>query len=256
MTLDDEAAVSILATPGPFSGSYRPAGLLADFDGQNPNGAWTLEVTDDAGNDVGVLKSWSLSIVSHETFVTTDAEGNFAFFDLPPGAYTVREVAQENWQQTYPLAPGYYAFAVGSGQQANDMNFGARVTSLAGDYDRDDDVDGFDFLLWQRQLGSPASPSGSGSDGNGNGAVESGDLAVWRENYGSFLAPIAASVVAGGAAEESFAIEDSAFAQLDAAALMGPLAYTQPVSRPGSLRPDYRPPFSHSSIRGHRSGCR
>jgi subtilisin-like proprotein convertase family protein len=243
LTLDDAAAVSILATPGPFTGSYRPSGLLADFDGQNPNGLWTLEVTDDAGNDVGVLKSWSLSIRSHETFVTTGAEGDFAFFDLPPGAYAVREVAQQNWQQTYPLAPGYYAFAVGSGQQASNMNFGARVTSLTGDYDSDADVDGSDFLLWQRQLGSPASPSGSGADGNANGAVESGDLAVWRENFGGSLAPIAANAVAGGSGETAGKVADSAFAQLDAAALMGPLAYTQPGPASPSVRPVYRPSF-------------
>lgn len=241
LTLDDAAAVSILATPGPFTGSYRPAGLLADFNGQNPNGVWTLEVTDDAGNDVGVLKSWSLSIRSHETFVTTDAAGNFAFFDLPPGSYAVREVAQPNWQQTYPLAPDYYAFAVGSGQQASNMNFGARVTSLLGDYDRDDDVDGADFLLWQRKLGSPATPSGSGADGNANGAVESGDLAVWRENFGSSLAPVAANAVAGRLAELAPEAADSAFAQLDAAALMGPLAYAQAAPASVSARPVYRP---------------
>ncbi len=45
-----------------------------------------------------------------------------------------------------------------------------RVTSLLGDFDHDGDVDGRDFLIWQRG-GSPAAQSSS-------------DLADWQANYG------------------------------------------------------------------------
>jgi hypothetical protein len=55
----------------------------------------------------------------------------------------------------------------------------------AGDYDDDGDVDGSDFLHWQRTLGSAASPPGSGADGNNNGTIDAGDLSVWRTNFGS-----------------------------------------------------------------------
>jgi hypothetical protein len=47
------------------------------------------------------------------------------------------------------------------------------------DYDLDGDVDGGDFLVWQRTLGSPGAP-GTGADGNRNGTVDAGDLAAWR----------------------------------------------------------------------------
>lgn len=41
---------------GPFIGSYVPEGDFDDFhDGSNPNGIWTLQVCDDAPDDVGVL---------------------------------------------------------------------------------------------------------------------------------------------------------------------------------------------------------
>lgn len=53
------------------------------------------------------------------------------------------------------------------------------------DFDDDEDVDGDDFLLWQRGLGSLAIPPGSGADGNANGLVDAGDLVVWRATFGT-----------------------------------------------------------------------
>ncbi|HMO84900.1 MAG TPA: hypothetical protein PKC18_08285, partial [Lacipirellulaceae bacterium] len=47
-----------------------------------------------------------------------------------------------------------------------------------------DKVDGNDFLIWQRQLGAPAAPRGSGADGNIDGTVDALDLDVWREQFG------------------------------------------------------------------------
>jgi len=54
------------------------------------------------------------------------------------------------------------------------------VDAVAGDYDGDDDVDGADFLLWQRQLGGPGS-----ADGSGNGTVDAADLTIWQTNFGA-----------------------------------------------------------------------
>ena len=47
-------------------------------------------------------------------------------------------------------------------------------TGLAGDFDMDDDVDGEDFLLWQRDMGV-------------------GDLADWEANYGTATLAVAAT---------------------------------------------------------------
>jgi hypothetical protein len=66
--------------------------------------------------------------------------------------------------------------------------------SLQGDFDVDGDVDGADFLDWQRQVGS-AVPNGTGADANGDGTVDGLDLAKWSENFGQpAAAPVAASV--------------------------------------------------------------
>jgi VCBS repeat-containing protein len=68
------------------------------------------------------------------------------------------------------------------------------TVTLDGDHDRDGDVDGRDFLVWQRQYGSTVTV-GSGADANLNGVVDGGDLDDWKADYGSSLtAPVAAIV--------------------------------------------------------------
>lgn len=54
----------------------------------------------------------------------------------------------------------------------------------AGDFNLDGNVDGGDFLAWQRAFGSSVAAAGAGADGNRNGVVDAGDLAVWRSNFG------------------------------------------------------------------------
>ncbi|NUQ64557.1 MAG: S8 family serine peptidase, partial [Pirellulales bacterium] len=44
--LDDEADTPLAASSAPFTGSFRPQGLLSAFDGEDPTGAWTLSVYD------------------------------------------------------------------------------------------------------------------------------------------------------------------------------------------------------------------
>jgi large repetitive protein len=98
--LDDEAALSIRAGTAPFTGRFRPFGLLSDFDGDNPNGVWTLEVTDDAAGDVGTLNSWSLEITGGEKSTRSDDFGYYFFDDLAPGTYNIRSVPFAGWQAT------------------------------------------------------------------------------------------------------------------------------------------------------------
>lgn len=61
-TLDDDAATSITAGAAPFTGTFRPEGSLATFNGLNPNGTWALRITDDELILFGTLNSWSLTI--------------------------------------------------------------------------------------------------------------------------------------------------------------------------------------------------
>jgi CSLREA domain-containing protein len=54
---------------------------------------------------------------------------------------------------------------------------------LNGDFDGDGDVDGRDFLTWQRGVGTTPADKADG-DATGNNVVDSQDLAVWQATYG------------------------------------------------------------------------
>lgn len=51
---------------------------------------------------------------------------------------------------------------------------------VLGDYDGDDDVDGADFLVWQKDFGSTTNLD---ADGNNNNSIDAGDLDVWKANF-------------------------------------------------------------------------
>jgi hypothetical protein len=89
------------------------------------------------------------------------------------------------------------------------------TAAATGDYDGDLVVDGSDFLVWQRQLGSAASPVGSGADGDRNGVVDAGDLAAWRSRFGSQYSAVGAATSAGAVGAESTSL-DAAYASLAA----------------------------------------
>lgn len=51
------------------------------------------------------------------------------------------------------------------------------------DFDDDGDVDGADFLVWQRGFGLTGQPDKSTGDSNGDGNVDGTDLANWQSQY-------------------------------------------------------------------------
>jgi ELWxxDGT repeat protein len=55
-------------------------------------------------------------------------------------------------------------------------------STRAGDYDRNGQVDGGDFILWQRRLGA----KGAAGDSNNDGLVNADDFAAWRSAVGRF----------------------------------------------------------------------
>ena len=70
--LDDEAATPITSGSAPFTGTYRPEGSLSEFDGEDAQGNWTLEVNDDKRRETGTLISWSLEIENSQAILSID----------------------------------------------------------------------------------------------------------------------------------------------------------------------------------------
>ena len=131
--LDDEAATPITSGGAPFSGSWQPEGFLSDFDGQDPNGTWTLEISDNFAGDQGALTSWSLDISYAEESDLTDGSGDYSFGNLLAGTYTVREVQQAGYTQTAP-ALGYHSVSLTAGQDVIDQDFGNQADAPDLDY--------------------------------------------------------------------------------------------------------------------------
>ena len=61
---DDGATGPITSGTAPFTGSFKPEGLLSAFNGFSANGIWTLEISDDASVDTGALAGWYVKITT------------------------------------------------------------------------------------------------------------------------------------------------------------------------------------------------
>jgi subtilisin-like proprotein convertase family protein len=137
---DDEATMSILDGTAPFTGTFKPEGNLADFNGFSSLGDWTLEITDDAGGDSGTFNSWSLEIcttTSLEVFensidandlvvktwnnnqfeisLTTnvyDENLTFKVFDLFGNQIVYHVIKKQNGSYIYPLDMSYMSSGV------------------------------------------------------------------------------------------------------------------------------------------------
>lgn len=58
----DDQSTDMLPCPYADGGTYPPTGSLAAFNGENPQGTWTLTVEDSANQDGGSLNNWGLEI--------------------------------------------------------------------------------------------------------------------------------------------------------------------------------------------------
>ncbi len=74
---------------------------------------------------------------------TTKEDGSYAFEDLIPGTYTVREVLESPWEPVSPASGTHEAHVLESGQAREDLDFlNARYGSIRGIKFHDADLDG------------------------------------------------------------------------------------------------------------------
>jgi subtilisin family serine protease/subtilisin-like proprotein convertase family protein len=102
LTFDDQAAASITSLPDSGTavaqGTYRPETVLSAVNGLPFDGNWQLEVTDDAGQDIGAITGWSISFNNAaEAFTASNTSGAYSL-TVPAGNFDVRLSVPPGWQ--------------------------------------------------------------------------------------------------------------------------------------------------------------
>ncbi|MEK7264040.1 MAG: SdrD B-like domain-containing protein, partial [Bacteroidota bacterium] len=137
------------------------------FNDANANGV------KDAG-EVGIA-NWKIKISGMKNDSTvTDANGNFAFNTLVDGNYTISEVQQSGWQQTFPVSPSTYSILISGGNNMTGKNFGnTQFSSISGNVFNDANNNGIkdagetNLSGWKIKL-SGAKTDSVNTDANGN----------------------------------------------------------------------------------------
>jgi hypothetical protein len=137
--------------------------------------------------ELSILLTWNV-----------DIEGSFsgqslANFDMTLTNSIGRTVDQslstlDNVEHIYltNLNPGSYTLTI-STDKAHDFGLAWRMSTLSNmasaDFDQDGDVDGRDFLMWQRGFGTLINATLADGDADGDGDVDTADLAVYQNQY-------------------------------------------------------------------------
>jgi hypothetical protein len=79
-----------------------------------------------------------------------------------------------------PLSPG---LTWELSQTANLLRLEVLAAPSNADFDGDGDVDGGDWLTWQRGFGTSGGATLSGGDADGNGAINGSDLLLWEAQF-------------------------------------------------------------------------
>jgi hypothetical protein len=153
--IDDERFLAINSETNPDPNTFT----VTQFAG--PAGGYALSVP---------FLHHPVSFALDDSLPTPAANGAYGFF---------ARLRSPGLQPSAPflIAQNYNLSSVAFDAGAAAIN---RAAGLPGDYDLDADVDGNDFLVWQRTLGTgPAA-----ADATLDGVVDAGDLAVWQQDFG------------------------------------------------------------------------
>lgn len=179
-TLDDEAPISIGNGTAPFSGSFRPEGVLSAFESRDVEGTWTLEITDTFPGDTGTLNNWSL---------------DFDFGAVEPG-----EIRGTKWldrdgdgirQPEEPGIAGVTLFLDRNGNEQLDSNEPSTRTGADGSYSFTDLVPGNYSVFEVQSLGltqtfptPPVELFRADFENGGAGFTVSGNASQWHLSSG------------------------------------------------------------------------
>lgn len=112
-SFDDESSLINLDCPLTTNRTFRPAGELSAFNGEDPSGDWILQVIDGVAEDGGALDSWTLEICTNKS--------NRKFISIDPSFIEVCEKDESPLSFTLDLegdwiSPSDVVLSTGSGQ--------------------------------------------------------------------------------------------------------------------------------------------
>jgi hypothetical protein len=88
-------------------------GNAAKDPGESGLSDWTILLKDSTGSKVNAI---------------TNNDGNYIFTGLAAGNYTVEEIPQAGWKQTFPQTPGTYKITLAPGENATRIDFGNQMS--------------------------------------------------------------------------------------------------------------------------------
>jgi hypothetical protein len=139
-----------------------------------------------ADNSQGTGETWTL--ISSGTLdlpVERQADGTLVTF--------ANSTSYKSYKIVFPTLRDTAADDADSLQIGGIQLFDASAPADA-DVDNDGDVDGRDFLIWQRGNGTASGATNGQGDANGDGAVNAADLAAWRGRFGAAASAATAAV--------------------------------------------------------------
>jgi hypothetical protein len=121
-------------------------------------------------------EGWSLGVWCYGVANSNPWTSSWFRSPVGPSSRSLVDGAWDSWAFMHPVRPGAAVFA------ANAVAADSPLIVADADFDEDGDVDGDDFLTWQRNLGTPAAMHEHG-DANGDATVDALDLAQWRADF-------------------------------------------------------------------------
>jgi hypothetical protein len=174
--------------------------IYATYSGFSGTGMSKLFVFDPA-NSYALVKSVDLSgSVQTAREIALDADGNLfigAFGGTGTNGATIEFIPAANVLSPATLTDNstvdWYQSTTFSSFNGMDLALGGGAVEEDADFDGDGDIDGADFLSWQRNLGLASGATLAQGDADGNGAVNAADLAIWRGQFATAV-PAANSI--------------------------------------------------------------
>jgi hypothetical protein len=241
------------------SGSFTAVDLGATESSATPNGVAAGDLNGDGTLEIVVNGATSFQVIPFGDF---DRNGR------------VEQADRDLWEQTNGQSvatPGAGAdgdrsgtideldLAVWEAHQGEALMPRVRAANASSGTTADEKIDGFDFLAWQRTLGTVTTAGGS-NDWDYSGKVDAGDLAVWRQQAMQGLVPNTAwinsglaeatsepAVAAAVVAEEDVAKERTAEGAA-VAVMPANVILSLETMQPAAVRRGYRPARPEASL--------